>query len=206
MPIKNPFSVRKKASQERSQKTVDAILEATTRILMGEATDKITTNSIAEKAGVSIGSLYQYFPTKEAILAQLVERYLDRKLDWIEKVVGDMRELPVEQAIDRMIDVFIDEKTKNLKVERALILSFSRSGDFKLLRRIDEKVIERLDRIFESFEGQIRKTNRRWTAFVAFQALRGVLFSVLTHRPDEIRDSDLRKELKILMVGFLSVK
>jgi len=60
-------TARKSASQERSRLTVQAILEATARVLMKEGYDRASTNKIAAKAGVSIGSLYQYFPSKEAL-------------------------------------------------------------------------------------------------------------------------------------------
>src|SRR5258707_15013262 len=65
---------RKSASQERSRFTVDALLEATARILVKEGYDRASTNRIAEVAGVSIGSLYQYFPSKEALVAAGMER------------------------------------------------------------------------------------------------------------------------------------
>jgi AcrR family transcriptional regulator len=60
---------RKSAAQERSRATVDALVEATARILVKEGFDKASTNRIAAVAGVSIGSLYQYFPSKEALVA-----------------------------------------------------------------------------------------------------------------------------------------
>ncbi|PMB09477.1 TetR/AcrR family transcriptional regulator [Fischerella thermalis CCMEE 5273] len=68
--ITNP---RKLPQQERSKITVDAILTATARILVKDGYAKTNTNRIAELAGVSIGSLYQYFPSKEAIIAALIE-------------------------------------------------------------------------------------------------------------------------------------
>src|SRR6185312_9552705 len=66
---------RKDASQERSRATVDALVEATARILVREGFDSASTNRIAETAGVSVGSLYQYFPSKEALVAELIERH-----------------------------------------------------------------------------------------------------------------------------------
>src|SRR3546814_3035933 len=71
-PLINP---RKNPSQERSRATVNALVEATARILVKEGFDKASTNHIAELAGVSVGSLYQYFPGKEALVAAVVERH-----------------------------------------------------------------------------------------------------------------------------------
>src|SRR6478752_8926814 len=66
---------RKQASQERSRATVAALVEATARILVRDGFDRASTNRIAQEAGVSIGSLYQYYPGKEALVAAVIERH-----------------------------------------------------------------------------------------------------------------------------------
>ncbi|TIT73203.1 MAG: helix-turn-helix transcriptional regulator, partial [Mesorhizobium sp.] len=66
---------RKNASQERSRATMDALIEATARILVRDGFDKASTNRIAEEAGVSVGSLYQYYPGKEALVAAVIDRH-----------------------------------------------------------------------------------------------------------------------------------
>ena len=76
---------RKIASQERSRATVEAILEATARILIREGFDKASTNRVAEVAGVSVGSLYQYFPSKDALVAALIARHGED----IRRTIGD---------------------------------------------------------------------------------------------------------------------
>ena len=70
-----PTMPRKSASQKRSQATVETLLDATARVLTREGYDRASTNRIAAKAGVSVGSLYQYFPNKEALVAALVARH-----------------------------------------------------------------------------------------------------------------------------------
>src|SRR5262245_44018873 len=75
MARKPQSSPRKTASQKRSRFTVDALLDATARILVKEGFNRTSTNKIAATAGVSIGSLYQYFPSKEALVAAVVDRH-----------------------------------------------------------------------------------------------------------------------------------
>jgi AcrR family transcriptional regulator len=67
----------KKPRQRRSKVTYDAILEATTQLLIEKGYNATTTNHIAERAGISIGSLYQYFPNKETIAVELLQRHID---------------------------------------------------------------------------------------------------------------------------------
>src|SRR6185437_12667327 len=81
-PQTNP---RKTASQKRSRATVDALVEATARVLIKEGYDRTSTNRIASVAGVSIGSLYQYFPSKEALVAAVIERHMQE----LSRVVRD---------------------------------------------------------------------------------------------------------------------
>lgn len=73
---RRPLSPRKMPQQERSQKTVDALLQAAAYILVRDGYTKLTTNRIADRAGVNIASLYQYFPSKEAIVAELRRRHM----------------------------------------------------------------------------------------------------------------------------------
>jgi AcrR family transcriptional regulator len=68
---------RKSPSQERSRRTVDRILDAATRIFHEQGYARATTNDIADEAGVSVGSLYQYFPNKDALLVALTQRHIE---------------------------------------------------------------------------------------------------------------------------------
>ncbi len=74
-PASRRQSLGKMPLQERSRATVDALVEATARILVREGFEKASTNRIAEVAGVSVGSLYQYFPSKEALVAAVIDRH-----------------------------------------------------------------------------------------------------------------------------------
>src|ERR1700722_53624 len=76
-PRKRTLEVRKAPGQARSKETVNVILEAGARILESEGLHGFNTNAVAAKAGVSVGSLYQYFPNKDAILLALIERFED---------------------------------------------------------------------------------------------------------------------------------
>src|SRR5262250_1602249 len=87
-------NLRKSASQQRSRATVDALLEATARILIKEGYDRASTNRIAHVAGVSIGSLYQYFPSKEALVAALIDRHVEGTLQVMGEAVERLHAAP----------------------------------------------------------------------------------------------------------------
>ena len=90
---------RKKPAQARSRATVEAILEAATRILRDQGLAGLTTNRVAERAGVSVGSLYQYFPGKEALLAALIEREASADLEALRGLFEGSDALPLGVAI-----------------------------------------------------------------------------------------------------------
>src|SRR5690348_2503051 len=96
---------RKKPQQERSRATIDAILTATTRILVRDGFDHASTNRIAEAAGVSIGSLYQYFPSKEALVAALVERHIEEMTREIVVAMDEVAALPLAGGVRAVVDL-----------------------------------------------------------------------------------------------------
>src|SRR6478735_1117078 len=81
--------IRRAPRQERSRQTVDAVLQAVERVLTREGVDALTTNRIAEAAGVSIGSVYQYFPDKRSIFAALHQRHVAQVSQVIDRTVTD---------------------------------------------------------------------------------------------------------------------
>ena len=99
---------RKSASQERSRLTVDALLEATTRVLIKEGYDRASTNRIAEVAGVSIGSLYQYFPSKEALVAAVIDRHTQEISEVTRNALVKAAARPIEVAAREFVSVAID--------------------------------------------------------------------------------------------------
>src|SRR5258705_13397994 len=94
LPNKPRTQPRKVAKQARSQGTVEAILRATARILVKEGYDRASTNKIALVAGVSIGSLYQYFPSKEALEPALIERHRDEMASVLRAALAPLAPIP----------------------------------------------------------------------------------------------------------------
>lgn len=99
MVERNDTFPRKEPTQDRSRALVDALIEATARILTAEGADAVTTNRVAEVAGASIGSLYQYFPNKEALLAALLERELHRDIDFARRLFDENKSRPLRELI-----------------------------------------------------------------------------------------------------------
>ncbi|KQW30266.1 hypothetical protein ASE36_21865 [Rhizobium sp. Root274] len=125
MSVKKPVFPRKSASQTRSLYTVECIVEAAARILEEDGMERYTTNAIAERAGVSVGSLYQYFPNKDSITAELWRRsrstlikdvaIASRHADWRLAIIG-MADAAVRHQLQRPdLAVLLDRQQQHFE-------------------------------------------------------------------------------------------
>lgn len=113
---------RKRPQQRRSRVTIDTIFEATIQVLLANGLDRITTIQIADRAGVSIGSLYQYFPNKRALLAAVVKRHVGEVVDATIVACQSVHGKTIGDMCATVMDVFVDAKTRSPDVSRALYL------------------------------------------------------------------------------------
>ena len=113
---------RKKPQQRRSHVTIDTIFEATIQVLLANGLDGVTTIQIADRAGVSIGSLYQYFPNKRALMAAVVRRHVGEVVDLTIAACMAAHGRSIAEMCASMMHAFVDAKTRRPEVSRALYL------------------------------------------------------------------------------------
>jgi AcrR family transcriptional regulator len=116
------LSPRKQPRQRRSRVTIDTIFEATIQVLLANGLDNITTIQIAARAGVSVGSLYQYFPNKRALLAAVVGRHVGDVVDATIAACASAHGRSVAEMCATMMHAFVEAKTRRPDVSRALYL------------------------------------------------------------------------------------
>jgi AcrR family transcriptional regulator len=114
------LKTRKQPRQARSKVTVEAIFQATIQVLLADGPLLLTTTRVAERAGVSIGTLYQYFPGKEALLHSLVARHLEHASQAVEEACFQNRHERLERRADAFVFAYIDAKTRDPDASRAL--------------------------------------------------------------------------------------
>lgn len=107
---------RRRPKQRRSQQTVEAILDAVVRVLKREGNRAVTTNRIAEVAGVSIGSVYQYFPDKQAIFMALHRRHIEQIDRMVEGTLIAHAESPLGKLMGAMIDGMLEAHSADLEL------------------------------------------------------------------------------------------
>lgn len=122
-------SMRKRPMQARSKATVGAIVEAATRILSEQGWAGFTTNKVAEAAGVSIGSYYQYFPDKHSLIEAILDRHFDDCRMAIKQALEGEKNLP--QFVEELIDGIISIHSINAGLHRVLLDEAPRSESFR---------------------------------------------------------------------------
>ena len=180
-PQTNP---RKSASQERSRLTVDALLEATARILMKEGYDRASTNRIAELAGVSIGSLYQYFPSKEALVAAVIDRHTQEISGVTRKALLKAAALPLEAAAREFVSVAIDAHRVNPKLHGVLAEQIPRVGRLENIEANIRDGYALVRGYLEAHRDEIDVADLDLAAFVLVTVVEALTHAAVLRRPD----------------------
>jgi AcrR family transcriptional regulator len=207
MARKPPAHPRKHASQKRSRATVDALIEATARILVGEGFDKASTNRIAQAAGVSIGSLYQYFPCKEALVAALIDRHNEEinqvARDELAQVVNE----PMAQGVRRMVAMAVRAHRVNPKLHRVLAEQIPRVGKLENVEAFSRENYALFKDYLEHHRDEIRVVDLELAAFVCVTSIEALTHNAVLHHSalfsgsamDALIDEGTR-----LVVGYLT--
>lgn len=199
-------SPRKHASQHRSRATVDALIEATARILVREGFDKASTNYIAEKAGVSVGSLYQYFPSKEALVAAVIDRHQQELRQVALGALEKMMELPLEQAVRKLVTAGIEGHRVDPKLHRVLAEQIPRTGRLDKVETNIRDGRAMFRAYLEHHQEELRAVDLDMAAFVCVTAIEALTHRAVLHHPEFLSDQateTLIDEATRLMVRYL---
>ena len=197
---------RKTASQRRSRLTVDAILEAAARILIKEGFDKASTNRIAEVAGVSVGSLYQYFPGKEAIVAALIDRHRQEIARVVQAELTDAMRLPLRHGVRKLVEVAMKAHRIDPALHRALTEQIPRAGRLEKAETFNRENYALFAAYLENHQGEIRAIDPGLAAFVCVTSIEALTHTAVLHRKlvaDDVMDG-LIDEATRLVVGYLT--
>lgn len=202
-PLTNP---RKHASQERSRATVDALIEATRRLLVREGFDKASTNRIAREAGVSVGSLYQYYPGKEALVAAVIDRHNRDLMQVVRAALVEVAALPIEKAMRRLVTVAIDAHRIDPRLHRVLAEQIPRTGRLEKVATFSREYYALVKDYLASHRNELRTVDLDLAAFVCVTSIEALTHTAVLHRPEVLSDEAvgaLVDEATRLMIRYL---
>jgi AcrR family transcriptional regulator len=126
---------RKSPVQARSAASVQAILEATIQVLLSGGKEHLTTTRVAARAGVSVGTLYQYFPNKSALLQAVLRRHLEEVTEAVERACREQRGSTLREMGAALVEAFLQAKMRDTKTSVALYSVSSDVDGAKILRQ-----------------------------------------------------------------------
>lgn len=195
-------SPRKRPRQERSRATVDAILDATARVLVQEGYDRASTNRVAETAGVSVGSLYQYFPNKEAMVGELVDRFSRRITDMVVDRLAELADAPPEVVTRELVTAMVRIKREDPRLAQVLREQIPRVGRMQRYEKQLESIIEATEQYLARWRERLRHDDVATTAFVAVHTVDAVTHAGVTRRPP-IEEARLVEHASALVLSYM---
>ena len=200
-----PTNPRKSASQERSRATVQALLDATARVLTREGYDRASTNRIAATAGVSVGSLYQYFPNKEALVAALVARHNREMLDLLREALKEVASLDLATAIAKLVRAAVDAHRVDPALHRVFDEQVPRMGQLAKIEALQGETFQLVRSYLEERRDEISVRDLDSTTSILVTTVEALTHQFVIHRPGAPeRDRDrFIDEVTRLVVGYL---
>jgi AcrR family transcriptional regulator len=202
-PLTKP---RKLASQERSRATVDALVEATARILVREGFDKASTNRIADVAGVSVGSLYQYFPSKEALVAAVIERHQRAIMETVRSELAEVLAEPVEKAVRKIVALAVKAHRVDPRLHRVLAEQIPRVGKLEKAQTFNRENYALFRTYLESHRDEIGIDDLELASFVCVTTIEALTHNAVLHYSKMLADEAMETlidEGARLVVGYL---
>ncbi len=193
---------RKSPVQARSATTVDAILEATIQVLLSAGKERLTTTRVAQRAGVSVGTVYQYFPNKSALLQAALKRHLAGIIDAVELVCKEQQGGTLRQMATALVTTFLEAKMRNAKTSAAL---YSVSSDVDGAR-IAQQEVSRSNKAIVRMLATAREplaTDPQLIASTLQGAMVGVSRRMLESGAPERQYDSLRRELIVMACAYL---
>ena len=204
MPAKpqHSFEPRKQPVQARSEATVSALFDASIQVLLAVGYRRFTTTRVAERAGVSVGSLYQYFPNRQALITSVIERYLEGLRATIEQHCRDLRGSRLDQLVGGLVDAVIAAKWEHIEVSRALHEPFADIGGTQLVNASAVKTAGSIAEVLRSCaDASFRDVDR--LALLIVISCSSLLQAAITDQTGAIGREALRAHMRAMVLGYL---
>lgn len=167
---------------------MDAILQAASQVLVRAGYDRATTGLVAEAAGVSVGSIYQYFPNKDAIFSQLLARELEESYAAIVAALAATQEKGFEGQLRACIRALFAYKGKNPRLHHVLKTELGRVDGVRQLRRLNERSLTLTTELLGAHQKELGLRDPAAAAFLLVSAIDGIVAAALLSTPAALTD------------------
>jgi AcrR family transcriptional regulator len=195
-PIKTPV-------QARSTATVEAILQATIQVLLSAGAARLTTTRVAERAGVSVGTLYQYYPNKQSLLFAILKRHLTTVFDAVERACKQNHHRPLDEMVEAVVHALLDAKLSNKETSLALYAVAPDLNGQALVAELTKKAQRSMCAMLKTAPG-LRFSQIEFTVSIFFTAMAGVTRAFLEGGASKHMEESLRRHLVLLGQSYFN--
>jgi AcrR family transcriptional regulator len=193
---------RKTPVQARSSASVEAILKATIQVLISVGKEQLTTTRVALRAGVSIGTLYQYFPNKSALLQAALNRHMNEVTEAVERVCREQKANALQHMATALINTFLETKMKDAKASAALYSVSSDVDGAKIVQQVGVRTNKAIVEMLSTARETMTK-DPQLVASMLQGAMVGVSRRLLESGSPEKQFDALRQELIFFVCAYL---
>ena len=197
------FEPRKTPVQTRAAVTVDAISEATIQVLLSHGADRLTTTRVADRAGVSVGTLYQYYSNKQSLLFALMEDHFEKVAAAVEAACEQACNKPLTEMIKQVVEVFVDAKTERADISVALYQVSGEIGGPALVKKMTQRMRRALDAMLRTAL-DIESPPDGLAIDTMLAAMSGAMRSLLEGRPSPATVRRQREQLVLLCRSYMA--
>lgn len=196
------YQPRKTPIQARSAVTVEAIAEATIQVLLTVGLDRLTTNRVAERAGVSVGTLYQYYPNKQSLLFALLEEHMSKVSEAVEMACDKARGKPLLEMLSDVVQRFVDAKLVRTDISVALYQISADIGGPAIVKRTVQRSQKALAAVIQTAPDILLPPDK-FAVEMMFAAMAGAIRSVLEAGASPAMIAKLRDQLVLLCQTYM---
>ncbi len=193
---------RKAPQQARSRATVEVIRQASIQVLVADGLQGCTTTRVAERAGVSVGSVYQYYPNRQAMLIALLQWHLQAVIDAVERACAQQHGRTLAQQCEALVHAFVQAKLQHVDVSRALYAIAELHGGAALGSQARKRSQQAFAAALAT-AADVRFDDCEAVAEIGMAAITGPVKSLLEEGAPAVRIAPLQAQLVVLLHSYL---
>ncbi|MDB4989303.1 MAG: Transcriptional regulator, TetR family [Myxococcaceae bacterium] len=202
VPSRSPSRPRKQPSQSRSHDTVEVILAATRQLIIKHGVERVSTNMVVRAAGVSIGSLYQYFPGKRALIAELRRRHQEQGERLIIQHALEVADAPVAVALRRLVEQMIAVHRVDPELHRALELEGREPG----VSSAERRMLFAIESYMTRHKGEICVQDLPSAAYMVGRTIETLTHCAVLERPALLEDPSWVDDMIRMLLAYVTGK
>ncbi len=205
MPRSKSKKQRRRPRQARSAETVEVILKATIQVLLKRGIERTTTSRIAERAGVSIGSLYQYFPNKQALITELIARHIAAMEELTRVTIAKLADVPLREGPGLLLEAIVAAHRVNPRLHQVFMQQLPEAATVEMRDRMHLGTEEIVSQALASHPDFPSHLDPQTTGKLLTRAGVGVIVETMRRAPEEFLSGELANEMTRMFVAYLEL-